>query len=133
MSEELSAPSGLGAPGRRLWAAVAASYVLTPAEVSVLVEACRTADELDRLERALRRLPALTVSGSMGQPRAHPLLAEARAHRLLLERLTAALNLPDDDQEVGLRGSSRHARTAALGRWRLERDKRKGGQDGDAS
>jgi hypothetical protein len=36
-----------------------------------------------------------------GQPRPHPLLHELREHRWLLERLTSALNLPDDDQEVG--------------------------------
>ena len=122
MSEELSAPSGLRAPGRRLWAAVAESYVLTPAEVSVLVEACRTSDELDRLERAVRALPELTTTGSAGQVKAHPLLAEVRAHRQVLERLTAALNLPDDDQEVGLRAGSRHARTAARARWQRPRD-----------
>ena len=127
-------PSGLRAPARRLWAAVVDKYVLTPAELAMLVEACRTSDELDRLEREVRALPELTTTGSAGQVKAHPLLGEVRSHRLLLERLSAALNLPDDDQEVGLRGSSRHARTAAFGRWRLERDKvRKGGQDGDAS
>jgi hypothetical protein len=55
--------------------------------------------------------------GSTGQPRPHPLLSEVRAHRQLLERLCGSLNLPDDDQAVGLRGSSRHAQRAARGRW----------------
>ena len=49
----------------------------------MLEQACRTADELDRLERAVRALPSLVVEGSTGQPRSHPLLAEVRAHRLL--------------------------------------------------
>jgi hypothetical protein len=93
-------------------------YVLTAAEVEMLGQACRTCDELDRLEKAVRSLPELTVQGSMGQPKSHPLLAEVRAHRLLLERLTTALCLPDEDQEVGLRPGQRHARTAAQGRWR---------------
>jgi hypothetical protein len=84
---------------------VAGLYVLTPAELAMLGEACRTADEVDRLERAVRALPELVVSGSTGQPKAHPLLAEVRAHRQLLERLTSALNLPDDDQVVGDRAS----------------------------
>jgi hypothetical protein len=84
----------------------------------MLAEACRTADELDRLERAVRVLPALVVSGSTGQPKAHPLLEEVRRHRLLLERLTTALNLPDESEEVGTRASSRHAQKAAEGRWR---------------
>lgn len=64
-------PTGLKTPGRRLWIAVAEPYVLTPAELQMLAEACRTADELDRLERAVRALPELIVSGSTGQPKAH--------------------------------------------------------------
>jgi hypothetical protein len=114
----LRPPTGLKAPGRRLWTAVAGLYVLTPAELEMLGQAARTADELDRLERAVRALPELVTTGSTGQLKPHPLLAEVRAHRLLLERLTTALNLPDDDQEVGDRASSRHARKAAEGRWR---------------
>jgi hypothetical protein len=83
---------------------VADQYVLTAAEVEMLDQSCRTADELDRLERAVRALPELTTTGSTGQLKPHPLLAEVRAHRLLLERLTTALNLPDEDEDVGLRG-----------------------------
>jgi hypothetical protein len=82
-----------------------------------LRQAVRTADELDRLERAVRKLPELTVRGSTGQPRAHPLLAEVRSHRLLLERLCGSLNLPDEDQVSGLRPAARHAQKAARARW----------------
>ena len=80
-----SLPSGLRTAGKRLWSAVAESFVLNPGELANLAEACRTADELDRLEKAVRALPDLVVSGSTGQPKVHPLLAEARAHRLLLD------------------------------------------------
>jgi hypothetical protein len=97
---------------------VVGKYMLTPAEVEMLGQAARTADELDRLERAVRALSELVVSGSTGQPKVHPLLEEVRRHRLLLERLTGALNLPDQDEEVGSRAGSRHARKAAEGRWR---------------
>jgi hypothetical protein len=45
----------------------------------------------------VRALPELVVSGSTGQPKAHPLLAEVRAHRLLLERLCTALCHPDSE------------------------------------
>jgi hypothetical protein len=106
-------PTGLKASGRKLWLAVVGPYVLTPAELQMLAEACRTADELDRLERAVRSLAELTTTGSTGQLRPHPLLEEVRRHRQLLERLTSALNLPDEDQEVGDRGSTKHARRAA--------------------
>jgi hypothetical protein len=106
-------PTGLKASGWKLWLAVVGPYVLTPAELQMLAEACRTADELDRLERAVRSLAELTTTGSTGQLRPHPLLEEVRRHRQLLERLTSALNLPDEDQEVGDRGSTKHARRAA--------------------
>jgi hypothetical protein len=110
-------PSGLKAPGRKLWLSVIDKYVLTAAEVEMLGQACRTADELDRLERAVRRLSELTVRGSTGQPKAHPLLEEVRRHRVLLERLTSALCLPDEDQEVGLRPGQKHGRRAIQARW----------------
>jgi hypothetical protein len=53
--------------------------VLDPGELCVLAEACRTKDELDRLEAAVRALPSLLATGSQGQEKAHPLLAEVRA------------------------------------------------------
>jgi hypothetical protein len=100
-----------------LWESVADKFVLNPGELAVLVEACRTADELDRLERAVRKLPELTTTGSTGQIKAHPLLQELRNHRVVLERLTAALALPDETQEVGLRRGQQHAQRAANARW----------------
>ena len=102
MDEPSKAPTGLRAPGKLLWAAVIDKYVLTAAEVEMLGQACRTTDELDRLERAVRVLPELTTTGSTGQLKPHPLLEEVRRHRTLLERLTTALALPDEDQTVGL-------------------------------
>ena len=85
-------------------------------------QAARTADELERLEKAVRALPDLVVAGSMGQPRMHPLLGEVRAHRQLFERLTTALNLPDVTEEVGLRAGARHAKKAAIARWNRRDD-----------
>jgi hypothetical protein len=65
--DDVKAPAGLKAPGRRLWAAVVGLYILTPAELEMLGQACRTSDELDRLERAVRALPELTTTGSAGR------------------------------------------------------------------
>jgi hypothetical protein len=118
MQDPLKPPAGLRSPGRRLWLSVADLYVLTAAEVEMLGQACRTADELDRLEKAVRRLSELTVRGSTGQPKAHPLLEEVRRHRVLLERLTGALCLPDEDQEVGLRPGQKHGQRAINARWK---------------
>ena len=63
MDQPPKAPTGLRAPGKRLWAAVVDKYVLTAAEVEVLAEACRTSDELDRLERAVRAFPSSPPPG----------------------------------------------------------------------
>jgi hypothetical protein len=111
-------PTGLKAPGKQLWAAVATKYVLTPAELEMLGQACRTADELDRLERAVRQLSELTVRGSTGQPKAHPLLEEVRRHRVLLERLTSALCLPNEDEQVGRTPGQKHGQRAIEARWK---------------
>lgn len=91
-----AAPKGLGAAGRRLWRAAVAEYEFDAAEVELLRTACRTVDELARIETALSEAGSLTVKGSTGQPRAHPLLEEARRHRAVLARLVAALDLPDE-------------------------------------
>jgi hypothetical protein len=114
----LRPPSGLKSAGRRLWTAVVSKYVLTPAELAMLGQAAYTADELVRLENAVRELPELTTTGSTGQLKPHPLLAEVRAHRQLLERLCGALCLPDEGSEVGLRPAQKHALRAINARWR---------------
>jgi hypothetical protein len=114
---DIEPPAGLEAAGRHLWDSVMALYVLTPSELRVLEEACRTTDELTRIEQAIKELPTLISRGYAGQPRAHPLLEEARRHRMLLERLTASLALPNDEQQTGLSRASRHAQKAAQARW----------------
>jgi hypothetical protein len=114
---DIEPPACFEASGKRLWAAVTEPYILTPAELANLEEACHTADELDRLEMVVRKLPDLTTRGSTGQIRPHPLLAEVRAHRALLQRLMEGLNLPDQDQKIGLRAGARHAAKAARARW----------------
>jgi hypothetical protein len=84
----------------------------------MLGQACRTADELDRLEKAVRELTELTTTGSTGQLKPHPLLAEVRADRTLLERLTTALCLPNEDQETGRSPGQKHGQRAIRARWK---------------
>jgi hypothetical protein len=103
MSEESpKPPDGLETAGRQLWDSVTATFVLNAGEIAILGQACRTADEITLLEAQLRG-SSLVVAGYAGQPRPNPLLKIIQDHRLLLRRLVDSLNLPDEDQESGLR------------------------------
>jgi hypothetical protein len=110
---------GLSSAGRRLWRAVVAVYELSPAEMELLRQACRTVDLLDRLDVELLDQP-LTVTGSTGQPRANPLLASGAEQRRTLEGLMRDLALPMPDEVEGRRRSPAAA-VAAQARWRERR------------
>ncbi|CAM3108588.1 hypothetical protein BST27_18575 [Mycobacterium intermedium] len=108
-------PAGLQIRGKALWRDVVSTYVLDPAELALLVELCCTVDEIDRLTCALSA-QEMVVTGSTGQPKANPLLAELREHRKVSERLAAALALPIPGESAGRR-RSRQAKSAAQTRW----------------
>jgi hypothetical protein len=110
-------PEGLGEPGVRLWTSIASEFVLNAGELEILRQAVATADEIGLVEAELRS-SSLVVAGYNGQPRPNPLLKIIQDHRLLLRRLVDSLALPDAGEESGLRPGQRHARTAAVGRWK---------------
>ncbi|TMR95589.1 terminase [Nonomuraea basaltis] len=116
------APGDLGEAGKALWERVTADFELSTAELVTLLEVCRTVDELDGMRAVLMVDPA-TVTGSTGQPRANPLFQEARAHRLLLQKLLGDLALPLEGEEVGRTPKQQQASEAAKARWDLERAK----------
>jgi hypothetical protein len=109
------APSGLGQAGKRLWREVNAAYGLAPHEAAILVQCCRVVDRMELIEAELSTAP-LTVRGSTGQPKAHPLLAEWRMQARVLESLSRALSIPLEGEDVGRRRSP-SAREAAVQRW----------------
>jgi hypothetical protein len=109
------APEGLGKSGRALWRGILAEYGLAPHEIAILVQCCRVTDRLDAIEDELSGVP-LTVEGSTGQPKAHPLLSEQRAQMRVLESLSRALSIPLPNEQVGRRRSPT-AREAAVQRW----------------
>ena len=109
-------PVALGKSGRALWREIRREFGLAPHERAILVQACRCVDRLDAIEAELAGAP-LTVEGSTGQPRSHPLLAEQRAQARLLESLSRALSIPLPGEDVGRRRSP-SAREAAMQRWR---------------
>jgi hypothetical protein len=91
---------------------------LDPSEHQLLVAACRSLTELDRIEAALAKGP-LMMTGSTGQPVPHPLLGEARAHRRVVESLLRSMALPIEGESVG-HVRSPAARDAARTRWRRD-------------
>ena len=84
----------------------------------MLAQACRVIDLLERIAQLVAE--DLTVAGSRGQERAHPLLAAAVEQRRALESLTNALSLPMPNEIEGRRRSPA-ATAAAQARWRERR------------
>ncbi|UVO10870.1 hypothetical protein NM962_12610 [Mycobacterium sp. SVM_VP21] len=77
------------------------AYELDEPSTAVLLEACRTVDELDVLQAALAGVPAV-IDSAQG-PRVHPLYPEIRARRLAFAKLVSSIGLPKDfaDDEGG--------------------------------
>jgi hypothetical protein len=113
------APTGLAPGGRRLWRDVVAAYTLREDERIALSAACRTLDELGRLEAALRSAPTV-IPGSKGQDRPNPLFAEVRAHRLTLRQLLIGVGMVDSEVS-GFEGAARSAAGRKLARERWSR------------
>ncbi|MFD6676059.1 terminase [Rhodococcus zopfii] len=84
-------PAGLRAAGKRLWSSTLDEYDLAEHERGLLLQACRTADALDALQKVLDRDGVLNES-SQGT-RVHPALPELRQQRVTFARLVAALGL----------------------------------------
>jgi hypothetical protein len=92
-------PKGLEYQGQKLWKSVIAEFELgqEPHKLRVLFDACKLADQIDRLDKAMATEP-LTVKGSMGQKTIHPCLAQAQSARGLLAQLLGKLGLPETDE-----------------------------------
>ena len=125
-------PAGLGKDGKALWKAVLADldpeWELDARELHFLSRACRSADELARLQQKIDE-DGITTEGSRGQTIVHPALSEARQLRLVQMRLLAAIELTDP--KAGIRAATpaqARARNAANVRWSLheKREARRG-------
>lgn len=113
------APSGLQATGRRLWSRVVGDlpdgFEFDARELATLELACRQADDVAALERAVKRSGRVVV-GSKGQPRLAQAVAELRQGRLAVARLLGEVELPAEDGKA-LTASAQRARKAAHVRW----------------
>jgi hypothetical protein len=94
-----------------LWSSILADFTLAAHELTLLLEAARTLDAVQRLEAIVAAEGVLHESPQ--GVRAHPALVEARQQRLVLARLLAALRIPADadgkgegrtQRRVGVRG-----------------------------
>lgn len=110
-------PAGLAGRGARYWRTVVGDYDLSDSERELLLEVCRTLDNLDALATAVASDGA-TTRGAAGHVVVHPALTEARGQRALLHRLVAALGLPDDDGESVPTAHSQRGSAANAARWR---------------
>lgn len=93
---ESKTPAGLKPGGRKLWRSITADYELGEHELSILLEASRTVDALEALEKIVREDGVTNVSPQ--GVRAHPALVEARQQRVTLAKLVASLRIPMDEE-----------------------------------
>lgn len=108
-------PDALGEGGRALWRDVIGPWELRPDETRLLHAACRTLDEIERMQDVLAEADPV-VTGSKGQVRPHPLIAEVRAHRLALRQLLGSLGIEWPDAPGASEGSTA-GRKLARARW----------------
>jgi hypothetical protein len=113
MLEKVSPPIDLRDPGRRLWKAITDDYDLDEHELALLVEATRTVDLLDELERRIR-LDGAVIQSPQGL-KAHPAAVEARQQRIALARILAALRMPAGDEGDQVQGRRPQRRTGVRG------------------
>jgi hypothetical protein len=104
------APKELNDTGKKLWNRVLRDFELADHEELVLLQACRIADNLDRLQLEMTGT-SLVIDSSQGS-RIHPALVEARQQSLALAKVMASLRIPFGDEDAqpqkrsGVRGAS---------------------------
>jgi phage terminase small subunit len=109
-------PPGLKPRGRGLFKEITTIYRLDPGEIQLLIQACRTVDRIDAIDRTLAE-EGLIVRGNRGQlPRSHPLLQTMHEAQRTLSRLIAELALPMPGEQFGRRRSPQQ-KAAAETRW----------------
>lgn len=107
------APVGLKKGGKALWKDVYEEFELGLHEEAVLLQACRTVDLLDELQRVMDE-GRVVVASPQGL-KAHPAAVEFRQQAATLAKLIASLRIPlDEEQEAG-RGQRRSGVRALRG------------------
>lgn len=105
-------PANLKTGGKKLWRAITDDFELGEHELSVLLEAARTVDALEALEKIVRD-EGVTHQSPQGI-RAHPALVEARQQRVTLAKLVASLRIPLEDEQEATRTPQKRSGVRAL-------------------
>lgn len=92
-------PADLQRSGRKLWRSVLKGFDLDEHELTLLREACRTADLIDQLQGQLTADGIMSTS-SQGV-RVHPAAVELRQQRIAFARLLSALRVPSGEEGDG--------------------------------
>ncbi len=122
MPRNPKAPTGLAKQGKALWKSFLSDleddWDLDARELYLLERACRCADELALLEKAIDG-DGVTVAGSRDQTIVHPALSEARQLRLVQLRLLSSIEMadPSDPGSQTSTPAQAQARRAARSRW----------------
>jgi hypothetical protein len=111
-------PPGLAAAGRKLWQSIAKEFELEVYEESLLLQAARCADTLDRLATEAANA-TVTVVNMKGDRVAHPAMVESRQQAITLSRLLASLRLPSGEEGEERRPQRRGASRGAYGLRRV--------------
>jgi P27 family predicted phage terminase small subunit len=88
-------PEELAEAGRHLWRTVMHRYVIEDAHAEVLKLACLSADSAASMRRQIKA-EGETVTGSTGQPAAHPLIAAEGAAQKRVAQFLTRLGLFDE-------------------------------------
>jgi len=102
------APKTLHEGGKKLWNRVLREFELAEHEETVLLQACRLLDTLDRLQEQIDA--AEVVIDSPQGPKTHPAVVEFRQQSQAFAKIMSSLRIPfgDDDavpqQRAGVRG-----------------------------
>lgn len=103
------APKDLATGGKRLWNRVQRDFELADHEESVLLQACRIVDLLDRLQAAMAS-EDVVVDSPQGK-KTNPAVVEFRQQALALAKCMASLRIPfgDDETQPQQRSGARRA------------------------
>lgn len=111
-------PPGLQTRGRKLWRDLWKQHEFEVGEAEVVLEACRTADRLERLNEICETAEPV-IETDKGGVITHPAFGEIRQQANLLKMLITALRLPDEQsgkrpQYRGPRGAQKPSQAGTV-------------------